>query len=394
MSGGRAGALAALFLAALALRPQIVGAGPLFPLIQEDLRISHAAVGLLGTIPVLCMGLFAPPAGPLARRTGTRLAIAICLGLIATFGVARALVPQAALLVALTFPVGVGMGFAGALLPVAVKELFPDRPGFATGVYATGIQVGSGVSSMVAVPIAHATGGWRASLLAFSAVTGGLLAAWILLTRAAPSPPVGGARLPRPPLRSGLGWLLVCVFALMGLVYYGLNAWLPASFVERGWSEASAGALLGVLNVVAIPASLLVPWLSDRAGSRRRFLVGCGFLLVAGLLGLVLAPGGAYVWSALVGFANGAMFPLVLTLPLDVEDRPDRVGALVGMMLGVGYVLAAVSPFALGAVRDATGSFTGALWVVLALGALWVLAALPLSRDRLGQRSPPPAPAG
>lgn len=49
--------LLALFLAALALRPQVVGVGPLIPEIQDDLHTSHAVAGLLGTIPVLCMGL-------------------------------------------------------------------------------------------------------------------------------------------------------------------------------------------------------------------------------------------------------------------------------------------------------------------------------------------------
>src|SRR5262245_64076604 len=52
--------LAGLFLVALTLRPQIVGIGPLLPEIQDDLDTTHAVVGLLATIPVLCMGLFAP----------------------------------------------------------------------------------------------------------------------------------------------------------------------------------------------------------------------------------------------------------------------------------------------------------------------------------------------
>ena len=64
-----AAALAALFLAALTLRPQIVAVGPLIPGIQEDLDTSHAVAGLLGTIPVLCMGLFAPVAAFLAARS-------------------------------------------------------------------------------------------------------------------------------------------------------------------------------------------------------------------------------------------------------------------------------------------------------------------------------------
>ena len=63
----RAPLLVALFLAALALRPQLVGIGPLLPPIQDDLDVTHAVAGLLGTIPVLCMGLFAPPAPFLSR---------------------------------------------------------------------------------------------------------------------------------------------------------------------------------------------------------------------------------------------------------------------------------------------------------------------------------------
>src|SRR5215216_4383525 len=118
----RGGLLAALFLGALALRPQLVGTGPLVPSIQADLDTSHAVAGLLGTIPVLCMGLFAPPAAFLSRRLGSRHALAVALALIGVFGIARVVVPGAAPLVLLTVPVGIGMGLTAALLPVAVKE--------------------------------------------------------------------------------------------------------------------------------------------------------------------------------------------------------------------------------------------------------------------------------
>ncbi len=382
MRTSRAGALAALFLASLALRPQIVGAAPLFPAIQEDLDASHAVIGLLATIPVLCMGLFAPSAARLGGRVGTRAAIALCLACIGVFGTVRALAPEVVGIVVLTFGVGVGMGLAGALLPVAVKERFADRPAFATGVYATGIQLGSAVSASLAVPIAYALGGWRASLLVFSLATLVLLVVWLVLTPEAPHRATAERRLPLP-WSSPVAWLLVALFGLMGLTYYGINAWLPDSYIERGWSEASAGALLAVLNLAALPSSLLLPWLSDRYGSRRPFLVGVGVLLTVGLAGLVVAPAAGYFWAACVGAANGAMFPLVLTLPLDLAARPEEVAALVGMMLGVGYVIAATSPFVLGVVRDVTGSFTAALWALVATGALWLVAALFVSRERL-----------
>ena len=163
----RVALLAALFLGALALRPQLVGVGPLLPEIDDDLGVSHAVAGLLGTIPVLCMGLFAPPAAYVAARVGTRAAIAACLAAIAAFGLARAAAPGAPLVLALTLPIGIGMGVAGALMPVAIKERFADRPAFASGVYATGLDLGAAISSRSPYPISGAWGGWRAALAVF-----------------------------------------------------------------------------------------------------------------------------------------------------------------------------------------------------------------------------------
>jgi MFS transporter, CP family, cyanate transporter len=380
VTSGRAGALLALFLAALALRPQIVGAGPLFPAIEDDLDTSHAVVGLLGTIPVLCMGVFAPPAAFLSRRVGTRAAFAVALALIGVFGCARAAAPGAWLVVLLTWPIGVGMGLAGALAPVAVKERFADRPATATGGYTTGIQLGSALSSALAVPLALWLGGWRAALGVFSAATCLLLVVWLVLMRGEPAHVRAAEQPPRLPWRSPTAWLLVVVFATMASTYYGINAWLADSFVERGWDEDDAGVLLAVLNAFAIPASFVIPWLSDRHGGRRPWLAGMGLLFLLGAAGFVLAPGAAVLWSACAGLASGAMFTLVLTVPLDLEERPDRVGALVGMMLGFGYTIGAVSPLLLGAVRDATGSFTGALWLLVAFSALLLATVLALPR--------------
>ena len=56
-----------------------------------------------------------------------------------------------------TWPVGIGMGLAGAVVPVAVKERFATRPAGPTGVYTMGIQSGSALSAAIAVPLA-ATG--------------------------------------------------------------------------------------------------------------------------------------------------------------------------------------------------------------------------------------------
>ena len=372
-----AAALAALFLAGVTFRPQVVGAGPLFPAIQDDLDTSHAVVGLLGTIPVLCMGLFAPPAALVVRRLGSRAVIGLSVAFVGAFGLARAVAPDAALVILLTWGIGAGMGLGGAVAPVAVKERFAARSGFATGIYTTGIQVGSAVSSAAAVPLAHGLGGWRWSLGVFSAASCGVVLAWVGLLRREPRHTRPAALPPMLPWRQRTAWLLVALFALMASTYYGLNNWLPDAYVERGWSDGRAGWLLAVVNIAAIPGSFVVPWLSDHVGGRRPWLLGMAALFLLGVVGFAELPGGAWLWSLAVGVASGAMFALVMTLPLDLEHETRRVGALVGMMLGLGYTLGALSPLVLGAVRDATGSFRGALWllVVFCSGMLAAVAA-------------------
>jgi CP family cyanate transporter-like MFS transporter len=387
----RLGLLAGLFLAGLALRPQIVGVGPLIPSIQNDLDVSHAVAGLLGTIPVLCMGVFALPAPRLTARYGSRLAIAACLALIGLFGIARAAAPGAAAVIVLTFGVGLGLGFAQALMPVAVKERFATRPAFATGIYVLGINIGSAISSALAVPIAHAAGSWRWSVASFSISTCVLVLAWSWLTRGeAPHRRADMTRV-RLPWRNSLAWRLVGIFGTMACFFYGLNNWLPDAYVERGWSEGKAGALLAVLNIAALVTTLIIPWLADRRGSRRLYLSIGAAAATGSAVGFAAAPGGAWVWAAIAGLCTGVMFPMVMTLPVDIGRRPADVGAVAGMMLGVGYTIGAVSPFLLGAVRDASGSFTATLWLIAGSAATLFTLCATMSTERLGRGVTAPA---
>ena len=382
----RAPLLVALFLASLALRPQLVGAGPLIPSVQSDLGVSHTVAGLLGTIPVLCMGLFAPPAAYLSGRIGSRRALTLALALIGCFGIARAVAPGIAAVLLLTFPVGIGMGLAGAMLPVAVKEGFGHRPSFATGVYTAGMTIGSAVAAAVAVPLAHTLGGWRSPLLVFSGVAAALVVVWLRLTRGEAAHVRTETRPLRLPLRAPLGWHLVAAFFFMSSVFYGINAWLPDAYVEHGWSQSSAGGLLAVMNAVTIPVGFAVAWAADHWGTRRAWLAAAASMQLAALVGIRLLPGGGWGWAVLLGVGIGPLFPLTMTLPLDAADDPRTVAALAGMMLGIGYTLSAGSPLALGAVRDLTGGFGPVLWVLVAAAAVLVLVDASFSRERLSVR--------
>ena len=366
--------LAALFLAALTLRPQLVGIGPLLPAIQHDLGISHAVAGLLATIPVLCMGVFALPARYFSGRIGSRSAVSVAVALVGAFGVARAFAPDVAGLILLTFPIGIGMGLAGAILPIVVKERFADRPGFSTGIYTTGITIGAAMAAAVAVPLTIGAGSWRAPLAVFGAVSVVLTIAWVGLTRKEPAHERAnsGPSL-RLPLRSPLAWHLVGAFFFMSAVFYGLNAWLPDVYVDRGWSEESAGGLLALLNGISIPCGFAVAWAADHWGRRQRWLTAAASIQLVAILGIISIPSAGWVWAALLGVALGPLFPLTMTLPLDARSDPAEVAAIAAMMLGVGYTVSAASPFLLGIVRDQAGGYTPVLWCIAGAAALLVV---------------------
>ena len=372
--------LAALFFVSLALRPQIIGSGPLIPSIQSQLGISHTVAGLLGTIPVLCMGIFAPAAAYVAGRIGARAAIAGGVALIAVGGLLRVSVPDAAVLVVLTLPVGIGIAVAGSLMPGVVKARLAHRPAFGTGIYATGIQLGAAVSAALAVPLAHLHGGYRFSLGAFSVAAALSAAAWLVL---------GGrerrvrVRPPRLPLRSRTAWGVSLVFAMIAVCFFGLSAWLSDAYVEHGWSQGRAGALLAVVQAVTVPTGLAIPWLADRRGSRRFYLGTAAAVQMGGLLGVQLAPGAGWLWAVVLGMGIGTLFPLAMTLPLDLSHDPAQAGAVTGMMLGVGYSITGLAPLVLGLVRDATGSFSTSLWLIVGIQACLLLSTLGLTHERL-----------
>ena len=383
---GEAGLIVGMGLGSLSLRPQLVGIGPLLPSIQSSLGVTHAVAGLLVTIPVLCMGVFAPTAALLASRLGTTRAVSAALVLVAVAGVARACTPDAVLVLLVTVPVGIGMALGNALMPLAVKGGLAGRPLLGTGVYATGIQLGAFLAAITAVPLADAWFGWRGALAVFGFAAAAGAVAWIVLAPRERGSVVGtAAGIPRMPLRSATAWLLVAMFLCVSVNFYGLGAWLPNAYQERGWSEGHAALLLAIFNFATVPAGLFVTFAGDRMGARRTYMLFAAAGLTTATVLLIELPSGAYAWAFLGGFANGMMFPLMMTMPLDVAKRASDISAVTGMMLGFGYSGAALSPFVLGAVRDSTGSFRTSLWLLAGITTLLAFVAMQLGPGRIAR---------
>jgi CP family cyanate transporter-like MFS transporter len=374
--------VAGLFLASLALRPQILAIGPLLPLIRGDLALSAGVAGLLTTIPVLCMGVFAPIGPRVAANLGTRSAFAGCLALIIGFGLIRSVVPSVELLLVTTLGIGIGIGIAGAIPSMVVSQGIAHRPALGTGAYAGGIVAGSTLAAAFAVPLA-VDGDWRRALAIISIASFLSLAAWLLVVRGERSLRVRDQPARRLPWRNPTAWLLVLVFGLQSILFYGVVAWLPNIFVEQGWTADTAGALVAVFNGVGLLTTIGLPLVADRLGARRPQLTVASIVAVGAMAMLIIAPALAFVWVAILGLALGAVFPLVLTLPLDVASDPAEVGSFAALMLLGGYILSAAGPVALGAARDLTGDFGASLVLLVALAIVLSIACTTLSPTRL-----------
>ena len=352
-------------------RPQVIAIGPLLPSIQSGLGISHAVAGALSSIPVLCMGIFAPLAPALARRLGARRSLAACAGLIIAFGLLRLAVPDPLAVLVLTFGIGLGMGLAGPIFPLVVRHEMPARPALGTGAYAIGLVLGGTLAAALVVPLAGDGGDWRHALAVVTLAGVASLAVWLVL---APTDEVTDPTLapPRIPWRSPVAWVLGVLFGLQSMLYYGVVTWLAAIYVDRGWSGPASASLVALFGGVTLVATTVMPLGADRIGSRRGQLVASSLLILAGLVGIVVAPDPAVVWAVLLGLGMGAIFPIVLTLPVDVGGRPADVAATAAMMLLVGYILSAVAPLAFGIARDVTGDFALGMGLLVGLGVVLV----------------------
>lgn len=360
----------AVLLIALNLRPAVVAVSPLVAQIRADLGISSAVAGLVTTLPVLCFGLLAPVAGRLARRVGLETTLLAAL-LVLTAGILVRLAPSLVALLAGSLLAGVAIAIGNTLMPVVVKRDFPHRTGAMTGAYSTMISAGGALSAAVMVPIEQATGlGWRPAL-ALWAIGAGLAivlwSPWVLRARraAAAAPPVTPAAPVRGLWNSPLAWQVTLLMGLQSLQFYAFTAWAPTLFVERGRTPAEAGLLLSLTGLASLVTSAVTPVLATRRPTQFHLVGLLVGLWVVGYLGLLLAPDGtAALWMVIIGLGQGVGISLGLTLITLRSPDAAHTSELSGMAQGVGYVVAAAGPFALGAIRDLTGGWT---WPVVTL---------------------------
>jgi CP family cyanate transporter-like MFS transporter len=357
----------AVVLVALNLRPAITSVGPMLDEMRASLGASAAWAGVLTTLPGLCFagaGLTAPL---LARRfgMGRTLSVALCL---MVAGLVLRVLDGPLVVLGGTLVVTAGIALANVLIPVVIKDSFPAKIGFMTGIYTAALQGGGALGSAITPPLAEGMGGWRPALGSWAVLGVIALVALIFAARRQVSGEVMDTRPAgdrRSMMRSPLAWTVTLFFGLQAFVAYIVMGWLPQVLMDAGVSRGDAGLLLGLISLIAVPISLTVPAMAARQGSQSWWIAGLGAFCFAGILGLVLAPRASpLLWSVLVGIGM-SVFSLALTVIALRARTGEETARLSGMAQGFGYLLAALGPFLFGMLHEVTGGWTVPLVMVL-----------------------------
>lgn len=385
-AGTVAWAAAAIVLLALTLRIAVASLSPLLTIISRDFPLPAAVVGLIGMAPPVAFALSGVVTPVIERRVGLeRLVLLAAIAAAATLGL-RALAMDAWTLLAATAGVFASVGVANVLIPAVVKKYFPERVGLMTTVYTTTMAVATFTPPLVAVPLADSIG-WRGSFAVWAFVAVAAVVPWMVTSLRARTGRGDVVEEPRASVLSRVvrvpqAWALVITFAVNSSVAYGMFAWLPAILIDTaGVDAATAGSLLALFSFMGLPVSLVVPLLVARLRRTTPFYalaVGSG---VAGVAGLLLAPGTATVlWVVLIGLPP-LMFPMVLVL-FGLRTRSHETAvALSGFVQSLGYALAALVPLAIGVTHEITGGWAAGLLVLGAAIVIVVPAAVVVARS-------------
>jgi CP family cyanate transporter-like MFS transporter len=379
-----------IILVALNLRPAVVAVGPLLRQIQDDLGLSSTAAGALTTLPVLFFGSYGLVA-PFVRRLPRGETLLVTSMVLLVLALLARVIPLQVTLFGGALLAGIAISIGNIAVPAIIKRDHPQAITTVTAVYTVAITVGAAVSSSVVVPLQHALGsGWRPPLMLLAIPAAVAAIAWLPRLRGAaaatPRPEAGSPQV----WRSALAWQVTGFMGLQSLLAYVTSGWLPSICQDRGLSEAAGGYALGLTSLLQAAGAFLVPVLERRLRDQRPLVALAALLTAAGYAGSIWAPAGSiWLWIVVLGLGQGVGFATALSF-IGLRASDAHVTAqLSGMAQGVGYVIAALGPLAVGAVHDATHGWTAPGVLVLAVSAVMLMPGFGAGRERtVGEGAP------
>lgn len=360
-----------VMLVALNLRMLFPSLSVLLPEIRSSVGLSSATAGYLTTLPVLCLGAFAPFAPGIARRFGIERTLFFVLLFLAAGTAVRGWSGAFGLFLGSALG-GASIAVGNVLLPALVKRDFAAHAALMTALYTVALNGGSALAAALTLPLALAVGdSWRVGLVVWAVPPVIAAAVWFSQVRrkagAGQQQKVGHVH---GLWRSTLAWQVTIFMGLQSTLAYCVSGWLAPILRDRGMDGTVAGFVTSVCIFTNIAGSLVLPPLIARFRDQRWINVVLSVMAGVPLLGILFAPlGTAWLWAVAQGLGQGGMFAMALTLIILRSPNPTLAAHLSSMAQTGGYLVACMGPLLIGLLAEWTGGFAASGWLFAAVTA-------------------------
>ena len=353
-------------------------------LIQEEYALSTAAAGFITTLPLLAFAVVSPFVAKISSKIGHAKTMMIGLVLIFCGEFVRSYTGAAGLFIG-TAVIGVGIAIGNVIIPGIIKLYFSDKVGKITSIYTSGMCIYAAVGAGISVPLAKGMElGWKNALASWFILTLITILIWLPQVRnsgkAAAAPKAAGKT---SIWKSGMAWWVTLFMGVQSLLFYSLVAWLPTIVTSKGLSAGFAGNMALLFQLMAIPATLLIPSLCDKFKDQRILSLCVCVIYALGMVLFLLASSSALTVAAVVLMAIGMGGSISLSIAFISLRSPNsaRASELSGMSQSAGYLLAAVGPVMTGAIYDLQHSWTIPLILFIALIAFLAVCGLTAGKN-------------
>lgn len=385
------GVIFAIVFIASTLRAPLTSVGPVVDEIKQVMEINNSVAGILTTIPLIIFAIVSPFVSKVtARLTMSRTILYSTMLLIVALYLRIA--GDFTLFLIGTLILGIAIAFGNVVLPSYVKWYFPMQIGLATGIYSGTMNFTAGLGGGLSFPLSEITPlGFRLSLsfwILFAVIA---IILWIPKARKGVQLEKATAiadQQDRPKkvaiTKSKLAWMVALTMGFQSMVFYTVVAWVPSILVDRGLDPSTAGYLLMLNQFSQVPMTFTFPIIASKLKDQRilvviitvLFLVGFSLFFTQSLVLLIIG-------IIIAGLAMGACFSLCMTFFSIRARTSDGSISLSGFGQSVGYLIAAVGPFLIGYLHDATESWDSGIIALIVMSALFFIFGYPAAKNRV-----------
>jgi len=297
--------------------------------------------------------------GGISDRFGRKICLAIGGTIFFSAFIAASLSPSYTIMLVAFSTAGIGKGMYSPSIITLMGELSTSSRGFLIGLATSAFYFG-GFLGPVAFGALSTLSGWRIPLRLLGAAGLLVVVALVILVkeRKRPLSSTKGDKATTAPGGSSIrdvfktrNSILVCMTIFVSSFGFGAHiTWTP-TFLQRvqNLDTASAGLIFGLFFLGGIFGSLILSSLSDRIGRKvPMILVGVVSAATTYFLYAFIHPFDALATILLVFGFFGAPFWALQTAMAQESVRPEVIGRATGMVQGLGYSSAIISPLVVG----------------------------------------------